>query len=144
MSFSKTVLTITTTLLLIGAALASENGISVDKTKYKNRKVLADFTSAPCPETPRGLVQIKDNLYRHTTGAGLAVHSGLVLITSEGSLVIDPAMTCTTGWLRDEIKNKFKVSIKYVVYTHAHADHISGAQILQKAGAIVVANQRAL
>src|SRR5262249_54835825 len=80
----------------------------------------------------------------HTTGGGLAVHSGLVLVTSEGALVIDPAMTCTADWLRDEIKRRFNVRVAYVVYTHAHADHISGAQIFQNDRAIVVANQRAL
>ena len=75
---------------------------------------------------------------------GLAVHSGLVLVTRESALVIDPVSSCTATWLRDEIKRRFDVSVAYVVYTHAHADHISGAQIFQKDGAIVVANQRAL
>ena len=124
--------------------LASDTGTPVDKSAYANRPLLPDFTAKDCPDNPRGLTQIKDNLYRHTTGAGLAVHSGLVLITKEGALVIDPAMTCTAGWLRDEIKRRFNVPVKYVVLTHAHADHISGAQVLQKDGAIVVANQRAL
>src|SRR6516162_643775 len=52
--------------------------------------------------------------------------------------------SCTATWLRDEIKRRFNVPVAYVVLTHAHADHISGAQIFQKDGAIVVANQRAL
>jgi len=97
--------------------------------KYVNRAALPDFTAGPCPDNPRGLVQINGNLYRHTTGAGLAVHSGFVLITKEGALVIDPAMTCTATWLRDEIKHRFNVSVRYVIYTHAHADHISGGQV---------------
>lgn len=126
------------------AAQAADNGIPVDHSKYENRPMLADFTAADCPDNPRGLDQIKGNLYRHTTGAGLAVHSGFVLITKEGALVIDPALTCTAGWLRDEIRKRFNVPIKYVVYTHAHADHISGAQVFQREGAIVVANQRAV
>lgn len=123
---------------------SSDDGVSLDGKKYSNRKLLPDFTAADCPNNPRDLVQIKDNLYRHTTGAGLAVHSGLVLITKEGALVIDPAMTCTADWLRLEIKKRFKVPVKYVVYTHAHADHISGGQIFQKNGAIIVANERAV
>lgn len=125
-------------------AAASDNGVPVDRAAYANRPLLPDFTAADCPQNPRGLTQIKGNLYRHTTGAGLAVHSGLVLVTKEGALVIDPAMTCTAGWLRDEIQSRFHVRVKYVVLTHAHADHISGAQVLQKDGAIVVANQRAI
>lgn len=123
---------------------ASDDGVAVDKTPYAKREVLPDFTAAACPDNPRDLVQINGNLYRHTTGPGLAVHSGLVLVTKEGALVIDPAMTCTAGWLNDTIKKRFNVPVKYVVYTHAHADHISGGQVFQKDGAIVVANQRAI
>ncbi len=125
------------------ATSAADDGNPFNRAQYANRPLLTDFTAAACPDTPRGLEQIKGNLYRHTTGPGLAVHSGLVLVTPEGALVVDPAMTCTAGWLRDEIKRRFNVSVAYVVYTHAHADHISGAQIFQNDGAVVVANQRA-
>lgn len=125
-------------------AHAADNGIAVDQAQYANRAVLPDFTGAACPDMPRGLEQVKGNLYRHISGPGLAVHSGLVLITKEGALVIDPTATCTAGWLRDEIRKRFNVPVKYVVYTHGHADHISGGQVFQKDGAIVVANQRAV
>ncbi len=123
---------------------AQDNGIQVDAAQYANRQMLPDFTACPKPDNPQALTQVKGNLYRHTTGAGLAVHSGFVLITSEGALVIDPAMTCSSVWLLNEIKTRFKVPVKYVVYTHAHADHIYGGQVFQKEGAIVVANMRAL
>jgi glyoxylase-like metal-dependent hydrolase (beta-lactamase superfamily II) len=126
------------------AAAARDDGVPVNAAQYAGRALAANFTAGPCPNTPRGLEQIKGNLYRHTAGAGLAVHSGLVLVTKEGALVIDPAMTCTASWLRDEIKRRFDVSVAYVVLTHAHADHISGAQVFQKDGAVVVANQRAI
>ena len=106
--------------------------------------MLPDPGAADCPDVPRGLVQVRGNLYRHTSGAGLAVHSGLVLITAEGALVIDPALTCTARWLLAEIKSRFGVPVSYLVYTHAHADHISGGQVFQEAGATVVANQRAI
>jgi glyoxylase-like metal-dependent hydrolase (beta-lactamase superfamily II) len=116
----------------------------VDQRVFVGRPLLPDFTAAPCEGVPRSLKQIKGNLYRHTAGAGLAVHSGLVLITTKGALVIDPAMTCTAAWLRDEIQGRFHVKVRYVVYTHAHADHISGGQIFQRDGATVIANHRAL
>ncbi|EPG39671.1 hypothetical protein F907_00978 [Acinetobacter colistiniresistens] len=130
--------------LPLNPAFATDNGISVDQSLYQNRPVLTDFTAASCPDNPKSLTQVKGNLYRHTTGAGLAVHSGLVLITKEGALVIDPAMTCTSTWLKDEIKKRFDVPVKYVIYTHAHADHISGGQIFKADGATIVANQRSL
>ncbi|ENW78301.1 hypothetical protein F909_03988 [Acinetobacter sp. ANC 3929] len=123
---------------------AQDNGQSVDLSAYQNRRVLNDFTAASCPENPKSLTQVRGNLYRHTTGAGLAVHSGLVLITKEGALIIDPAMTCTSAWLKEEIKRRFGVSVKYVVYTHAHADHISGGQVFKADGATIVANQRSI
>lgn len=123
-------------------AVAADNGVAVDQAKYATRTVLPDFTAPDCPDNPRALTQVKGDLYRHTTGPGLAVHSGLVLITKEGALVVDPAMTCTAGWLRDEIRKRFNVGVKYVVYTHGHADHISGGQIFQKDGAIIVARLR--
>jgi hypothetical protein len=113
------------------AFAASDDGVPVDHAKYAGRPTLPDFTAAECPDNPRSLNQITRNLYRHTTGAGLAVHSGLVRITNEGALVIDPAMTCTACWLGDEIKQRFGVRVAYVVLTHAHAEYISGAQVFQ-------------
>jgi glyoxylase-like metal-dependent hydrolase (beta-lactamase superfamily II) len=44
----------------------------------------------------------------------------------------------------EEIRRRFNVPVRYVVLTHAHFDHIAGAHVFQKDGAIVVANQRAL
>jgi glyoxylase-like metal-dependent hydrolase (beta-lactamase superfamily II) len=139
-----TVITLVGSLSAATALAAEDDGVTLDKTPYANRQTLADFTADACLDNPRDLVRIKGNLYRHTTGAGLAVHSGLVLITKEGALVIDPAMTCTSSWLNDEIKKRFNVRVRYVIYTHAHADHISGGQVFQRDGAIIVANQRAV
>ncbi|GLS31850.1 Glyoxylase, beta-lactamase superfamily II [Mesorhizobium albiziae] len=126
------------------AFAASDTGEAVQREQYANREILPDPTAAACPDMPRTLTQVSGNLYRHTNAALPALHSGLVLITSEGALVIDPAMTCTTGWLRDEIKSRFNVGIKYVVYTHAHFDHIVGSQLLQDEGATVVAQRNAV
>ncbi|MFW2177113.1 MULTISPECIES: MBL fold metallo-hydrolase [unclassified Moraxella] len=125
---------------------AWDDGTAFDRTKYANRETLPDFTAHMCdePEAQPTLTLIKDNLYRHTNGKGLATHSGLVMITKEGALVVDSGATCSAPWLEAEIKKRFNVPIKYVVLTHAHADHIAGAEIWQKHGAIVVANQRAV
>jgi hypothetical protein len=89
-----------------------DDGVPVDTSKYANRRVLDDFTAAPCPDGPATLEQVDGDLYRHTTDAPPALHSGLVLITREGALVIDPARTCTSGWLRDEIRRRFKVPVR--------------------------------
>ena len=98
-------------------------GLAVDQSQYANRVTVPDFTGADCPDMPRGLEQVEGNLYRHTSGPGLAVHSGLVLITKEGALVIDPAATCTAlqarspGWSDEE-----RVEMSTCEWTHVRSN----------------------
>src|ERR1700757_2619574 len=73
------------------ATAATDDGVAVDRGKYADRALATDFTAGSCPNMPHSLEQVRGNLYRPTAGAGLAVHSGLVLVTNEGALVIDPA-----------------------------------------------------
>jgi len=126
------------------ALAASDTGEAVPLEQYSKRETLPDPTATSCPDLPRTLEHVKGNLYRHTNTALPALHSGLVLITNEGALVIDPASTCATVALRDEIKTRFNVGVRYVVYTHAHFDHIVGSQLLQDDGATVVAQRNAV
>lgn len=128
----------------VTAFAAGDNGETVPRAVYANREVLPDPTAASCTETPRTLTPVRGNIYRFTNTALPALHSGLVLVTREGALVIDPALTCTATWLRDEIRTRFGVGIRYVVNTHAHFDHIAGSQVLQQGGATVVAQRNAL
>lgn len=140
----KSMLAVAGLTLSLAATAASDTGVSVDKSKIGARAVLPDFTVGMCDETPPTLVHLKDNLYRHTNGGGLAVHSGIVMITDEGALVVDAGATCAAEWLNKEIKKRFNVPVKYNVLTHAHADHMAGSQVFQKAGATIVANKRAI
>lgn len=148
--FLKTSFTIICSLIFICKVhAASDTGIPVNISVYANREVLPDFTPSTmeqCANVPHNLEAIpgKPGLYRHTNGAGLAVHSGLVLVTKEGALVVDAGMTCSSIWLNKEIQKRFNVPVRYLVYTHAHADHILGARIFKEAGATIVANQRAI
>lgn len=144
MSFKKTLLALASMTFSLGAIAASDTGVDVDISQYENREMLPDMTVGMCDTVAPTLVHIKDNLYRHTNGAGLAVHSGLVMITDEGAVVVDAGATCAAEWLNNEIKTRFNVPVKYVVLTHAHADHMAGSQVFQKAGATIVANQRAI
>lgn len=64
----------------------------VDQSLYKNREILPDIFGKPDPSLEKSLTQVKGNLYRHTNGTLPALHSGLVLITKEGAIVIDPAL----------------------------------------------------
>lgn len=148
--FIQTFTTIACSLIFAGDTLAaSDTGTPVDVSVYANREILPDFTpknTEQCANVPYSLEPIpgKPNLYRHTNGAGLAVHSGLVLVTREGALVVDAGMTCSSVWLNKEIQKRFNVPVRYMIYTHAHADHILGANVFKDAGATIIANQRAI
>ncbi|MGE8077544.1 MBL fold metallo-hydrolase [Peribacillus loiseleuriae] len=138
------IFTIFITTWTTSAMAASDTGKDVSRELYANRKVLPDPTAGACPDTERTLTKVRDNLYRHTSGTLPALHSGLVLITKEGAVVIDPASTCTARWLNDEIKKRFNVKVRYVIETHGHFDHIAGSQVFQEKGATVVAHRNAV
>ncbi|WP_409945814.1 MBL fold metallo-hydrolase [Rubrivirga sp. S365] len=142
----RSLFTLSAALLTLGSLTASAqtNGRTVLLETYADRETLADPTEGPCPDMPRSLTQVDDNLYRHTSQALPSLHSGFVLVTDEGALVIDPAGTCSANWLQDEIDSRFGVPVRYVVYTHAHFDHIAGSQVFQDAGATVVAHENAV
>ncbi len=140
----KSLLTIASFALSVSAIAATDTGIAVDKSNIKNRPTLPDFTVGMCDDAAPTLVHLKDNLYRHTNGSGLAVHSGIVMITDEGALVVDGGATCATEWLSKEIQSRFGVPVKYNVLTHAHADHMAGSQVFQRQGATIVAHENAV
>lgn len=116
----------------------------VDRSLFKDREVLPDISGKPDPGMVTTLVHVRGNLYRHTVDTIPVLHSGLVLITKEGALVIDPVKTQAAIQLNEEIKKRFNVPVKYVVLTHAHYDHIGGSQIFQQAGAKVIIQKKGL
>lgn len=121
-----------------------KGAIPVDKSLYANREVLPDVKGNPQPVLEKTLTKVKGNLYRHTNDVLPSLHSGLVLITKDGALVIDPANTQSAEWLLNEIKTKHKVPVKYVIMTHAHYDHIGGSQVFQNDGAKVIIHEKGL
>ncbi|AZB07674.1 MBL fold metallo-hydrolase [Chryseobacterium sp. G0162] len=116
----------------------------IDRSLYNSREVLPDVFDKPGENLDKSLIQVKGNLYRHTNGTLPALHSGLVLITKEGAIVIDPALTQAAIWLNSEIKKRFNVPVKYVILTHAHYDHAGGSQIFQQDGAKVIIQKNGL
>lgn len=104
----------------------------------------ADPFGAPNPAEPHALEPITDALYRYTVDAGDTAHSSTVLVTDEGIIVTDPIRTSGALWLRAELRRRFARPVRYVVYSHAHFDHIGGGQVFQEDGAVVVAHRNAV
>ena len=51
------------------------------------------------------------------------------MVTPEGVVLVEPVGVEFATWLKGEIAARFKVPVKYVIYSHSHADHASGAAV---------------
>jgi glyoxylase-like metal-dependent hydrolase (beta-lactamase superfamily II) len=87
----------------------------------------------------REITQIAGDLYRFQNN----FHYSVFLVTPEGIIATDPIDADAATWLRDELILRFNQDVKYVIYSHDHADHISGGEVFKEAGAIVVAHENA-
>ncbi len=56
-------------------------------------------------------------------------HRTVFLVTSEGIILGDPINADFSSWLKAELASRFKVPVKYVVYSHHHWDHASGGDV---------------
>jgi glyoxylase-like metal-dependent hydrolase (beta-lactamase superfamily II) len=145
------------TLRLAAAGAASLSGLSgtasaaagqlqkvQGKSKGAGRTVGRDPHAEPDPDERHAIVKVRDNLHRFEVGRGRRQHSSLLLETGDGIILTDPIQTSAARWLRDELKRRSDKPVKYVIYSHAHFDHIGGGQVFQEDGATVVAHENAV
>src|SRR4026209_1614897 len=86
--------------------------------------ILATGASAQQPPA-RGIVNITGQLYRAQNNN----HYTVFLVTSEGVIMSDPINRDFGRWLKGEIASRFKVPVRYVLYTHRDWDHASGGVV---------------
>jgi len=86
--------------------------------------VLATVASAQQPPQ-RGIVNITGQLYRAQNNN----HYTVFLVTPEGVIMSDPINRDFGRWLKGEIATRFKVPVRYVLYTHRDWDHASGGVV---------------
>ena len=86
--------------------------------------VLATAAAAQQPPT-RGIVNITGQLYRAQNNN----HYTVFLVTPEGVIMSDPINRDFGRWLKGEIASRFKVPVRYVLYTHRDWDHASGGVV---------------
>ncbi len=51
------------------------------------------------------------------------------LVTRDGIVLVEPVGTEHATWLKSELAQRFGVPVKFVIYSHSHADHASGAAV---------------
>lgn len=84
----------------------------------------------------REIMRIAGDLYRFQNN----FHYSVFLVTPDGVIVTDPINADAATWLKAEIAKRFDKPIKYLVYSHDHADHISGGEVFDDT-AVVVAHE---
>jgi glyoxylase-like metal-dependent hydrolase (beta-lactamase superfamily II) len=51
------------------------------------------------------------------------------MVTPDGIVLVEPIGTEFATWLKAELARRFKVPVKYVIYSHSHWDHASGGAV---------------
>lgn len=86
----------------------------------------------------REIMRIAGDLYRFQNNS----HFSVFLVTPDGVIVTDPINAQAAAWLKAEIAKRFDKPVRYVVYSHDHADHISGGEVFADT-AVVIAHEKA-
>jgi glyoxylase-like metal-dependent hydrolase (beta-lactamase superfamily II) len=89
---------------------------------------LAIAADAPgqAPAAPRrSIEQVAGGVYTAVNNN----HRTVFLVTPEGILLGDPINVDFAKWLKAELATRFKVPVRYVVYSHHHWDHASGGEV---------------
>ena len=67
-------------------------------------------------------------------------HRTWFMVTSEGVIVADPISEGAAKAMLAEIRKITDKPVKYLLYSHEHADHASGGQVFKDAGATLVSH----
>jgi glyoxylase-like metal-dependent hydrolase (beta-lactamase superfamily II) len=78
-------------------------------------------TQAPVREITR----IAGEVYRFRNNN----HYSVFAVTPAGIIATDPINADAARWLKAELAARFKTPVRYVIYSHDHADHTSGGEV---------------
>jgi glyoxylase-like metal-dependent hydrolase (beta-lactamase superfamily II) len=96
----------------------------------------ATCLAAPVLAQPRTIyqqTQYKGQEIGRLTGdtyyARMDDYVSVFMVTPDGIVLVEPIGTEFATWLKGELATRFKVPVKYVIYSHHHWDHGSGASV---------------
>jgi glyoxylase-like metal-dependent hydrolase (beta-lactamase superfamily II) len=98
--------------------------------------LLVPWASAQAPI--REITQIAGEVYRFRNNN----HYSIFAVTPAGIIATDPINAEAAQWLKAELQRRFARPVKYVIYSHDHADHIAGGEVFADT-ATVVAHENA-
>ncbi|MDP6951648.1 MAG: MBL fold metallo-hydrolase, partial [Alphaproteobacteria bacterium] len=86
----------------------------------------------------RAITQIAGDVYRFQN----QFHYATFLVTDEGIVATDPINPDAATWLKAQLKERFGKTVRYLIYSHDHADHIAGGEVFADT-ATVIAHENA-
>ncbi len=89
-------------------------------------------------DAKRSITKISGDLYQFKNN----FHNSVFLVTPEGVIATDPINADAAKWLKQELASRFSKTVKYLIYSHDHNDHIAGGEVFADT-AIVVAHDNA-
>ena len=95
----------------------------------------AQAPATPSAQNPvREISKIAGEVYRFRNN----FHYSVFAVTPAGIIATDPINAAAATWLKDELKKRWPdKAIKFVVYSHDHADHISGGEVWADTATVV-------
>ena len=81
--------------------------------------------TAPAAAPRRSIERINGDVYTAINNN----HRTVFLVTKEGIVLGDPINADFAKWLKSELATRFKVPVRYVIYSHHHWDHASGGDV---------------
>lgn len=100
--------------------------------------------AAPAGAQPRSIYQqtaYKGQEIGRLTGdvyyARMDDYLSVFMVTPDGIVLVEPIGTEFATWLKGELATRFKMPVKYVIYSHHHWDHGSGAAVFADTARIV-------
>lgn len=85
----------------------------------------------------RQLIELRPGIYRTKNNR----HYGLLVETDDGMIVFDTINKDFAAWLKAEINSRFNKKVSYVIYSHNHADHVSGGEVFADHNPRYIAHQ---
>jgi glyoxylase-like metal-dependent hydrolase (beta-lactamase superfamily II) len=102
---------------------------------------LVASTAAAQPRSVYQQTQYKGQEIGKLTGdvyyARMDDYLSVFMVTPDGIVLVEPIGTEFATWLKGELASRFKVPVKYVIYSHHHWDHGSGASVYADTARII-------
>ncbi|HXH12792.1 MAG TPA: MBL fold metallo-hydrolase [Alphaproteobacteria bacterium] len=86
----------------------------------------------------REITKIAGEVYRFRNNN----HYAIFAVTPAGIIATDPINADAAAWLKAELRQRFNQPVKYLIYSHDHADHIAGGEVFTDT-ALVIAHENA-